>query len=470
MEKLTISDILCYFKSQRCSGIYERADYSRPFFGSREGNVDVHGGWYDASGDFAKHLSHLVFSHYFSPNQTPAVVWTLAESFIRLKHNSNPDFREHKRRMLEEAIHGADFLCRMQDKEGFFYVRLSDNLSKVPEDRKIIASETFKGESSDKYKAAYRMGAGVSIAALALASTLEDHGDFKNEYYLKKAEKGFTHLKHHNLEYTRDGKENMLDDYCALLAAVELYKAAGKDEYLEAAQKRALSLMNRQTSDEGMKNWWSVDGKGRPYFHAAEAGLPVIALIKYLEIAEDKEEQVKVKTVIRNALQFELDITSKVSNTFGLARQIVKDINTPKKEAFFISHKTETGEWWQGENARLGSLASAARMALSLFDDDPEFCEKLKTYAWNQLNWILGLNPFDACMLDGSGRNNPEYLTAYPNAPGGICNGITAGFDDLHDIALLPEPYDKDFDHNWRWGEQWIPHAAWFLMAVCAVY
>jgi hypothetical protein len=21
-------------------------------------------------------------------------------------------------------------------------------------------------------------------------------------------------------------------------------------------------------------------------------------------------------------------------------------------------------------------------------------------------------------------------------------------------------------DHDWRWGEQWLPHAAWFLLAV----
>lgn len=48
------------------------------------------------------------------------------------------------------------------------------------------------------------------------------------------------------------------------------------------------------------------------------------------------------------------------------------------------------------------------------------------------LNWILGLNPFDACKLDGSGRNNPEYLyfDAYANCPRGICNGISSGLHD----------------------------------------
>jgi hypothetical protein len=86
------------------------------------------------------------------------------------------------------------------------------------------------------------------------------------------------------------------------------------------------------------------------------------------------------------------------------------------------------------------------------------------------LNWILGLNPFDACMLDGSGRNNPEYLYfdshAYSNCPGGICNGITAGMRDEEDIDfLLTIPGE---DHGWRWGEQWLPHASWYLLAVAA--
>ena len=87
---------------------------------------------------------------------------------------------------------------------------------------------------------------------------------------------------------------------------------------------------------------------------------------------------------------------------------------------------------------------------------------------WTRLNWILGLNPFDTCMLHGFGRNNPEYEPDYPNTFGGICNGITAGFHDEEDIDFLPDPLAGMGEHRWRWSEQWIPHAAWYLLAVCA--
>ena len=77
-----------------------------------------------------------------------------------------------------------------------------------------------------------------------------------------------------------------------------------------------------------------------------------------------------------------------------------------------------------------GSFAAAARMAAKQFKSDAALHDKLQAYAANQLNWILGLNPYDTCMLHGSGRNNPPYRFfdsyEYTNAPGGIFNGITA--------------------------------------------
>lgn len=49
-----------------------------------------------------------------------------------------------------------------------------------------------------------------------------------------------------------------------------------------------------------------------------------------------------------------------------------------------------------------------------------------------------------------------------------MCNGITSGFDDEHDIALLPPPYDQDPEQNWRWSEQWLPRGAWLMLALAA--
>ena len=88
----------------------------------------------------------------------------------------------------------------------------------------------------------------------------------------------------------------------------------------------------------------------------------------------------------------------------------------------------------------------------------------------DQLNWILGLNPYDASLLQGTGHNNPTYgffgTFEYTNAPGGIVNGITSGFDDEENIDLNLPYAITGKDSDWRWAEQWLPHAAWYMLAV----
>jgi hypothetical protein len=47
-----------------------------------------------------------------------------------------------------------------------------------------------------------------------------------------------------------------------------------------------------------------------------------------------------------------------------------------------------------------------------------------------------------------------------------VCNGITGGFEDEEDIAFNPAKQKDDMLQNWRWAEQWIPHGAWYLLAI----
>ncbi len=450
------NEILCYFKSHRSTGKWDKNDKKATFVGEREGTKDVSGGWYDASGDYSKYLTHLSYANFMNPQQIPASVWHI------LKLAENSEISQIKPKIVEEALFGADFLVRMLDKDGYFYSIVFDKWTKDPKQREICAYETQAGNKYDNYQAGYRQGAGVAIAALAKASTFDDSfGDFTSSDYLKTAIKAFEHLEKNNLRYLDNGEENIIDDYCALLAATELYKVTNSQKHKDAADKRAKSLMNRQTSDSVMNNWFRADNSSRPYFHAAEAGFPVISLTQYLDIADNKKE---VLDTIKKSLEYELTVTGEVNNPFGYARQYTKDIDGIQKTAFFIPHKNESGYWWQGENARLASLAAAAYMGSTIFKEDEEFCDRLIEYGNNQIHWILGLNPYDMCMLYGRGRNTPQYHEAWPSFPGGICNGITGGYLDENDIDFQPECANT-MDNTWRWGEQWIPHASWFLFA-----
>ncbi|HYG40163.1 MAG TPA: glycoside hydrolase family 9 protein [Cytophagales bacterium] len=486
LERNTLSNVVYYFKGQRSSGLLDKADRSLKFGGEKPGIVDAHGGWFDATGDYGKHLSHLSYSTYFNPQQIPLTVWSLLKTHQVL--SGEVKFKQYKRRILDEGMYGADYLIRMKAPNGSFYRSVSGGgTEKLPEDRKIGVDRTGflikTAENKDKimsgemgkdmavefYEVSYRSGGGMAIAALAMASTFSTSGDFQNSDYLKVAEDAFAFLEKNNASYTNDGVENIVDDYCALMAANELYKATKKDEYLKAADKRAENLINRLVSDDNYKNYLRADNGTRPFFHAADAGLPIVALAEYLPIAKGEKLEKAMET-IRKYMEFQLEITAEVNNPFGYARQYVQNKEGVRRSSFFYPHDAETAPWWQGENARLGSLATAARLSAPYFESDKNFQNKLKRYSWDQLNWILGLNPYDASMLQGTGRNNIEYMFfntyQYTNAPGGINNGITGGFYNPNDIDYDLRYAQTGKDDDWRWAEQWLPHASWYLIAI----
>ncbi len=490
----TLSNVIFYFKGMRSTGTFDQADRHLQVPGSNK-TVDVHGGWYDAAGDYGIHFTQLTASSYFNTQQMPLVAWSLLKTYEELKSRNNPDFREYERRLITGGMYGADFLVRMHIPNHSFYTSIVSPFISTPPDTKEWAKDrhlaveipdsVLKHQSADnplskaelmQFKpsvASFRAGGGMAIAALALASTFNKSGDFSSRTYLHTAENAFNFLQKNGKKVTNDGKENIVDDYCALLAATDLYKASHKQVYMKAATKRAKSLVNRLTTWKKYKNYWRANNKKRPFFHPSDAGLPVVSLWEYYEIANTTMKK-KVLQTVKKSMKFELAITSEVTNPFGYARELVQDTTGIRYSAFFFPHNAKTskwgnggtfGSWWQGENARIASLAAAGEMtALHFKQKDPKFYRKLEKYARNQLNWILGLNPFDICMLDGSGHSNPAYYEngRYKVFPGGIVNGITAAPNNPRGIAFGSTTQND----AWRWREQWLPHAAWYMLAV----
>jgi hypothetical protein len=485
LERSTLSNVIDYFKSQRVTGTFDRADSHLPLPDGESGDVDVRGGWYDATGDYGVHLSHQNPTSYFNPQQVPLVAWSLLKSYDVLKARNDDNFSEYERRMLDEGLFGADFLVRMKRPNGSFFESISaPGKDKLAKDRAIgnpnwrTQIKTSASSSTENigaatgpyaYQASFRAGGGMAIAALALASTMPEDGDFPRARYLQAAKQAFAFLSAHNSELLNDHTPNILDDYCALMAATELYRATHDEQYRKAADQRAAHLMERLSSYRQFHNYWRANDERRPFFHPSDAGLPVVSLLEYNEIAAPGQ-QAALKAAVRKSLEFELATTADVNNPFGYARQLVRMGDGQLRTAFFFPHDTEAAPWWQGEDARLASLASAARGAEPLFADDPAFQKRLEEYAWDQLHWILGRNPFDASMLMGSGHGNAPYMFfrsyKYTSAPGAIVNGVTAAFDGEDGIAFNEGFAVSGKDEDWRWTEQWLPHAAWYLYAV----
>jgi hypothetical protein len=461
-----VSDVLYYFKTQRQTGAIDRANARATFAGDRSGTVDVRGGWCDATADWSKNLSHLNFANYLNPQQAPLPVWCMLDARDALSGLEIAGIDALRRRLAEEAAWGADALVRLQDPEGYFYLNAIYS-RKTRQTRVCDSTYGYGHQQRETYQAGLRQGAGVALAALARAASAGATGEFGPDRYLQVARTGWAHLAAHNAEYLDDGVENVIDDYCALLAACELNAATGEGDYLQAARRRAEGLVGRLREGHGYEGWLAADAMGdRPFFHAADEGLPIVALCRYLEIEPDAPRHAPIRGALERMLGFYRAISTDVSNPFGYARQLVREASTGAVRAsFFMPHDNETTYWWQGENARLGSLATGFLTAARWVDAGEALGAPAEAWATRQLDWIAGLNPFDTCLLHGRGRNNREYVPDCPNAPGGVYNGITACPDDPEGIAFCSGPHGQDPHYTWRWVEQWVPHGAWLLLA-----
>ena len=455
----TFSSVLGYFTSSRADDPdVWAADASVPFFGS-SARADVRGGWYDASGDISKYLSHLSYANFMNPQQIPLVAWALAwvydQGGVALTALGNATA------VQAEALWGADYLLRVLDPVGYFYINVFDHWSGDVNQRTICAFVGESGGETADWQSALREGGGMSIAALARAARWKVDGSFTSAQYLAGAEKAFDYLNTNGKLYADDGKENVIDDYTGLLAASELYATTQNAAYLDAARTRATSLVGRLSA----QGYFIADGASRPFWHASDAGLPTVALARYLQVESDESHKSPIRQAIQTHLNYLLQVTSAVANPFGYARQHT----TASSTGFFIPHDNESGYWWQGENARLGSLAAAALLGADAISASGAQYLDLLRFAGYQIDWILGDNPYDMCFLNGFGNQNPPpFCASKPQAGtlvGGISNGITGQAADGSGIQWPSGTSCGD----WRWVEQWLPHAAWYMVAVAAL-
>ncbi|WP_121810521.1 glycoside hydrolase family 9 protein [Mucilaginibacter kameinonensis] len=461
----TIPSVLSYYNRQRANTPTEwQADAAVQLYGSDK-TVDMRGGWCDASGDVSKYFSHLAYANFVSPQQIPLVTWSMINSV-----QTTPGLLNKLNiydGMVNEALWGADYMMRALSKDDYFYMIVFSYFNKDPKARRVVGLKA-NSVTTDEYQAAFREGGGMAIASLARISQLKKDGDFKSAEYLAAAKRAFAHLLVNNTKYDDDGKENIIDDYCALMAATELWIATDSALYRDEARKRAGNL-NKRMSPAG---YFIADDGDRPFWHAADAGLPVIALCRYLDKEKDGSERAAALSTIKKALDYNLKVTGNVDNPFGYARQSFK-FRGAVKDGFFIPHENETGWWWQGENARLGSLATAALVGGRLVYPEKGgwgVKKELAEYASHQIAWILGCNPYQVCFMYQFGKNNVPYMSSnfgHGSGKGGISNGITGKKENPDGSGI--DFKMKDDGNEWRWTEQWLPHAAWYLQAVTAM-
>lgn len=500
-----INAMRCYFKGERASGEWLKADRKLGLAicggekdeekdeekdGEKDGEkngekddvkdsakerevIDLHGGWYDAAGDLGIHLTQLSHTGKYNPVQSLLVGWSCFRAAERLESRGCSDARILYRELLDEGYWGADYAVRLKKEGESFYRSVDRGEAFSKEQKRKIdfayfhhsgheEDESYRDETitSYHYQVGFRGGAGIAVAVLAQAARLgAASGEYTASKYQETAEEAFVYLSKNNHRYLSDGKWNLLDWTEMLIAALELYRLTGEGVYLESCRTAEEQLRGYLRETKAGK--WFVHSDGEYFFHPSDEGMPLLALAEYIGTEPERVRRECTKQELKDCLSHLLAVSG---NTFEYAGFIRMEKGHERIRLFF-PHDTEAAPWWQGENARIASLAAAVLASCEVLGETREY----RKFAAAQLNWIMGENPFDSCMIEGYGRNNIQYFYEghydFINSPGGICNGITAGSADGEGIEFITEPSAECMD-NWRWAEQWLPHAGWFLCAV----
>ncbi len=145
--KIAIPAIINFFYHQRANSPQEmEADRSILLYGSDK-TVDLHGGWCDASGDISKYFSHLAYTNFMLPQQTPMVTWSMAntvETTSDLLTSLNA-----KDALMNEALYGADYIMRSLSPEGYFYMTVFTYFDKDP---KAQTSRRATGKQQNNFR------------------------------------------------------------------------------------------------------------------------------------------------------------------------------------------------------------------------------------------------------------------------------------------------------------------------------
>jgi len=255
------------------------------------------------------------------------------------------------------------------------------------------------------------------------------------------------------------------------LAAMELARATGSAEYRDYALNFGAQLASLQNTEfafgqKAVRGWFRASGNSPdPYADVVHGALPAIALLKLIEAYPASAEARSWRDAVRLHLdEYALPMAARSPFRivpYGIFRgapspELYRPLAGQLTYRFFMP--VRRSDWWIGSTSHLESYAYAGSLAARIFAN-----REYRDLALRQLEWVMGANPFGACLMTGEGIRNPYPHSRFVGLiPGGIMNGIAG---NTRDEPVL----DIENGFDWRTTEYWTPHNAYYILAVSSL-
>jgi hypothetical protein len=444
----TLPKAVGYYRYQRCGvevpGVHPACHLDDARRRDNGQHVDEVGGWHDA-GDLRKWMDVTMLNGIALLN------------LFRNIPNPQPGDPTHDQ-ILEEVRHGNQYFLKMQDEDGKVWADVAGGVNGDNSDNHW--TDNVIGNSDDRY-----INTGKRSDTAAIFATLQ--GLIAQCYAKSEPDYDRQCLAAGVRAWKAFGKpETTLEVSWWTMAACELFRATRNGEYRDHAALLGRDLVARQSTtfiagQRQVRGFW-MNGQ-EPYVNIVNSALPPLALLELCETFPDAEDRPKWKDAVNLHLdEYVLPMTGRNAYRI-LPLGLFLDSPTPETYrplagglTYRYFHPVRKQFWWQGANCHLASNALVLARFARLYQGS---AKQYVDVAYRQLEWIMGANPFAACLMTGEGMRNPYPHSRFVGLiPGGIMNGIAGNGAD--------EPVlDLKYALNWRTCEYWSPHVAFYIWA-----
>jgi len=416
--------------------------------------VDTVGGWHDA-GDLRKWMEHTLL---------------LGIAINILKKYVDPDWRTFNIKegdLLDELRWGNQYFLKMLSPEGQVWNDVAAGIDGDNSDNHW--TDNIVGTKDDRHINTFFnpvvQWEFIYMESLTSA-TFKETDPYYSRICLQSALKAYEFVKAYENKRT-------VEIAWAILALKELYTITGNKELFPRLEKETRTLLSLQETEymfgqDKVKGFWYYDLEKNTFYKTSrDSGIPIVALIEVSTIFE-KDYGLKEACInaVKNHCLFYIKPLSSLSpfgiipySLFNKEETLNGDVFRPIEGGLYYRFFPEvTGKCAFGTSSHLLSYAVGLKLASDILNES-----EWEIIGRKQLEWVMGANTENACLMTGEGINNP-----YPHSrflgliPGGIMNGI-AGTEE--DLPLL----DKSYSMDWRTTEYWSPHVAFYIWFVSLI-
>jgi hypothetical protein len=466
--QLPIDLIVGYFSLQRCGS--STTGYLSPCHiddGVRMDNgkhQDVTGGWHDAS-DLRKWVEATIYG-----------MIGLSKTY-ELMDETNKE----KEKILDELMWGNQYFLKMQEPQGYVMNYVGGDVRKHSDSNRWTDNEIGKEGGQLRFT---KPNAGTSSADMLIFGSQDDRViqtdpvNMTGQYNFITSEAIMARItKTRDPDYSRKCLQSAVKcfDWCtkenkktdagiigaSIQASTEMYKTTRQDIYKNFATEQASQLKKLQADirEGGIGGFFLTSTSDQePYKNISEGCLAFISLCDLVKIFPLHKDVPLWKDMIANySGQYLLLISQR--NSFGIIPYGLfskQDTGGNRKigNYWYRYFMQPNPDWWVGINSNLASAGVGLVKAAAVLNDS-----KLKTLAQKQLDWIIGVNPFNSSTIESVGYNQPKHFggsTFLPSTPilaGAVLNGLGGDNSDQPDIG----------NGNWQISEYWTPMVSFTL-------